>query len=141
MKILETLKTNKAEVLLVSVLVLVFLSPIVEELAAGRFVLAIVSLPIIISAMLYASISYLRNAIAMIIAIWIPRQLAGWHGMAADFVWFVVCACGLYAPRSYLSRKEGRSQPHRICNHRLSGVGCNVERCLLGNLCHEPRGL
>ena len=68
MKLLHTLKTNKAEVLLASLLLFILLSPVAAELAANRFVLGALSLPVMIVAAFYASRSKPHCIIAVVIA-------------------------------------------------------------------------
>lgn len=69
MKLPDTLKTNKAELLLASLLILILISPLVEEARAHQFLLQIVALPVMISAVLYASVSKVHGAIAITVAL------------------------------------------------------------------------
>ncbi len=68
MRLLETIRTNKTEALLAALLVLILLSPVIEETGAPNNVLGIVSLPVMIAAVLHASTSKIHCAIAIVIA-------------------------------------------------------------------------
>jgi hypothetical protein len=69
LKLPDTLKANKAELLLASLLILILLSPLIEEAHAGQFLLRIAALPVMISAVFYASASKVHRAIAIIVAL------------------------------------------------------------------------
>jgi hypothetical protein len=96
------MKTSKAEVLLATLILLLLLSPVVAELGANKGFLGIVSIPVIVSAALYASVSTLQSAIAIIIAaawIWLSFFIPGMadtalpsvlYGLLLGFVTFTI---------------------------------------------------
>lgn len=68
MRFPETITGNKAEFLLASLLILILLSPVIEETGGHVLLLGIVALPVMICAALYASASIFQSAIAITLA-------------------------------------------------------------------------
>ncbi len=72
MKFLSTIRNNKAEVLLASLILLLLLSPVVAELGADRGFLGLVAIPVVLSAAFCASGSTWHSVTAIVIAVtWI----------------------------------------------------------------------
>ena len=69
MSIPESLKSNKSEILLASLILLLLVSPVLAELGARKVFFTLVSIPVIVSAALVAGVSRSQSAIAIAIAV------------------------------------------------------------------------